>query len=108
MTGKYNRPREPEPSYTHALHVQACQEAAKSHQVLVQHVLARKGQLVYFGIIKAPYTVPGGPDCWTLETSWPEKARLTVVCKNVIACDPVFCSCRPAPVSEPVFEVTCL
>lgn len=109
MTGKYFRPREPEPSYTHELHAQACQKAAQARQTLVQHVLARRGRLVYCAIIKNAYTVPDGPDCWTIETSWPEKARLTVPCKNVIACDPVGCSCvGPSVVSEPESEVTCL
>jgi hypothetical protein len=105
MTGAYNRLREPEPSYTHALHAAACGNAAKSRQVLVQHVLARRGRVVYCATIKNAYTVPNGPDCWTIETSWPEKARLTVPCKNVIACDPSGCSCLgsalPAVSAEP-------
>lgn len=111
MTGKYNRPREPEPSYTHELHAQACQEAAMARQVLVQHVLARRGKVVYCAIIKNAYTVPDGPDCWTIETSWPEQARLTVPCKNVIACEPSGCSClgsAASAVSEPALGVTCL
>lgn len=82
-----------EPDYTHALHAQACGVAARARQVLVQHVLAKRGQVIYCAVIKAPYSVPEGPDCWTLETLWPEKVRLTIPCKNVIACDPAFCSC---------------
>ena len=112
-----------EPDYTHALHDQACQEAAQDRIVLEQHVLAKRGQIVYCAKIKAPYTVPGGPDCWTLETLFPEKTRITVPCRNVIACDSAFCSClesvavrvglacdgTPAPAAgSPVLEVTCL
>lgn len=85
-----------EPAYTHELHAKACGIAAQSRQVLVQHVLAKRGQVVYCAIIKAPYTVPEGPDCWTLETLWPEKSRLTIPCKNVIACNPLCCSCEAA------------
>ena len=97
MSGKYNRPRELEPSYTHALHAHACQVAAQQKTVLVQHVLAKRGQIVYCAVIKAAYTVPNGPDCWTIETSWPEQTRITVPCKNVIACDAEFCSCLGLP-----------
>ena len=103
MTGKYNWPREPEPSYTHELHAKACQQAAQARQVLVQHVQVRKGKVVYCAIIKNAYTVPNGPDCWTIETMWPERARFTVACKNVIACDSASCSCI-----SPIPEVTCL
>jgi hypothetical protein len=82
-----------EPAYTHALHAHACHEAAKRQEVLIQHVLAQRGPVVYCAVIKQAYTVPNGPDCWTLETLWPEKARITVPCKNVIACDAASCSC---------------
>lgn len=103
MSDKYFRHREPEPSYTHALHAQACQTAAQNRQTLVQRVLARRGQVVYCAVIKNAYTVPNGPDCWVLEASWPEKVRLVISCSNVIACgDPVGCSCL-GPVG-----VTCL
>lgn len=90
-----------EPDYTHALHAQACQQAAKAHQVLLQHVLARKGQIVYCAVIRAPYSVPGGPDCWMLKTLWPEKTCLTVACRNVIACESVSCSCAAMPKAQP-------
>lgn len=101
MTGKSNRPRELEPIYTHALHAHACQIAAQARQVLVQHVLAKRGQIVYCATIKNAYTVPdGGPDCWTVETLWPEKTRITVPCKNVIACDAVSCVCAAMPKAQ--------
>ena len=88
--------RQSEPDYTHALHAVACGIAARSHHVLVQHVLAKRGQVIYCAVIKNAYSVPEGPDCWTLETLWPEKTRITVPCKNVIACDSAFCSCEAA------------
>lgn len=91
MTAKPSRPLEP--IFSYALHDEACQKAAQSRQILVQHVLAQRGPLVYCAIIKHRYSVPNGPDCWTLETLWPEKTRITVACKNVIACDPAVCSC---------------
>lgn len=86
--------RTPEPDYTHALHAEACRVAGQDKEVLIQHVLAKRGQIVYCAVIQKPYTVPnGGPDCWTIQTSWPEKVRITVLCKNTIACNPEFCSC---------------
>jgi hypothetical protein len=86
-------PTIPEPDYTHALHARACQVAAQQGVVLVQRVLAKRGPVVYCAVIKEVYSVPNGPDCWTLETSWPEKTRITVPCRNVIACDAASCSC---------------
>lgn len=112
MNCKYNRPRDPEPSYTHALHAHECQLAAQARQVLQKRVLVRKGQIVYCATIKAAYTVPDGPDCWTVETSWPERARFTVACKNTIACPEACCSCMgpSSPVSDSASDlrVTCL
>jgi hypothetical protein len=117
----YNRLREPEPDYTHALHATACHEAAMRQEVLVRHLLVKRGPVVYCAVLKGAYTVPGGPDCWTVETVWPEKARITVPCRNTIACNPEFCSCTAAALSghaqrgplsasgaSAVLEVTCL
>ena len=108
-----------EPDYTHALHAQAVRastarldalakqprtddgrkalaQASVAHQVLLeQHVLARRGQIVYCARIVAPYTVPNGPQCWTLDTLFPERTRLTIPCRNVIECPPDRCSCLP-------------
>lgn len=58
-------------------------------------VQAKRGPIVYCAVIKNAYTVPGGPDCWTLQTTWPEKTRLTVPVRNVIACGGPTCSCVP-------------
>lgn len=94
-SNRYNRPRQPEPDYTHELHAVRCGEAARQRQVLVQRVLAKRGPIVYCGVIKEPWTTPSGIDCWTLETSWPEKARVTIPVRNVIQCGGEFCSCAP-------------
>lgn len=90
-----------EPDYTYALHAHACSLAAQKRQVLVQHVLAKRGEVVYCATIKRPYKVPNGPDCWTLETLWPEKTRITVPCRNVIACSSEVCSCLADLVKAP-------
>ena len=98
-----------EPDYTHEAHASACYIAAtESHQVLLQHVLAKRKGVVYCGTIKAPYTVPNGPDCWTINTLFPEVSRMTVPCRNVIACPSASCSCRFAAESVGALEVTCL
>lgn len=91
-------PRAPEPDYTHALHHQRALEVAQRGQVLDKtYVLAQRGPVVYCATISRPYIVPNGPACWTLDTLFPERARLTIPCRNVIACNPEFCSCLPVP-----------
>lgn len=87
-----------EPDYTHALHAQACYEAAQRGEVLEgAYVLAKRGLIVYCAQIVRPWTIPGGPECWVLDTLFPERTRLTIPCRNVIACpNPAACSCRPA------------
>jgi hypothetical protein len=96
MTAHMLRPLEPD--YTHALHAQACREAAQRGEVLEgAYVLAKRGLIVYCAQIVRPWTIPGGPECWVLDTLFPERTRLTVPCRNVIACpNPAACSCRPA------------
>lgn len=86
--------------YTHAAHATKCSEAAQAREVLVQHVQAKRGPIIYCAVIKAAYTVPNGPDCWTIETVWPEKIRITVLVRNVIACGGQTCSCEPIGASE--------
>jgi len=81
--------------YTHEAHAIRCGQAARDRQVLVQRVVARKGKIVYCAIIRAPWTTPDGKDCWTLETVWPERTRVTVPCGNVAVCGGPTCSCAP-------------
>ena len=38
--------------YTYQMHAARCAEAARQRQVLVQHVLAKRGPIVYFAVIK--------------------------------------------------------
>ena len=104
MIGLYNRKRELEPAYTHADHGKACGEAARCLQVLSQqHVLAKRGQVVYCAVIKEPWTTPSGIDCWTIETSWPERTRITVPVRNVILCPSEGCSCAGFACAEQAF-----
>jgi hypothetical protein len=81
--------------YTHEAHAKRCVEAAKAREVLSQYVQAKRGQIVYCAVIKAAYTVPNGPDCWTVETLWPEETRITVPVRNVLQCGGLTCSCVP-------------
>jgi len=86
-----------EPDYTLALHHQRATEAAQHRQMLGKtYVLAKRGEIVYCATLCHPYTVPNGPDCWTMDTLFPERTRLTIPCRNVILC-PDGCSCRPLP-----------
>lgn len=86
-----------EPDYTHALHAQRCIDAAQRGEVLNgAYVLAKRGLIVYCARIARPWSIPNGPDCWTLDTLFPERARVTIPCFNVIECPADRCSCRPA------------
>lgn len=82
--------------YTHAIHAAACRAAALDGRVLVQLVQVRRGPVVYCARLREPYTVPGGPDCWSVEAESPERLRLTVPVKNVRACGGPDCSCQLA------------
>ncbi|MDP2034193.1 MAG: hypothetical protein Q8K29_12345 [Polaromonas sp.] len=90
---KYNRPRPAEPDYTHSMHAAACAKAAQRREVLVQHVLAKRGRIVYCAVIRGAWMSPDGKECWTLETLWPENTRLTIPVRNVIQCGGEFCTC---------------
>ena len=81
--------------YTHEAHFKRCYDAAQVRRMHDQYVQAKRGQIVYCALIKTAYTVPNGPDCWTIETLWPEKTRITVPVRNVIACGGDTCSCCP-------------
>lgn len=86
-----------EPDYNHALHAQACREAAQRGEVLEgAYVLAKRGEIVYCARIARPWTIPNGPECWVLDTLFPERARVTIPCCNVIECPADRCSCRSA------------
>lgn len=87
-----------EPDYTYALHHQRAVEAAQRGQVLDKtYVLAKRGPIVYCATLAGQYTVPNGPDCWTLDTLFPERTRLTIPCLNIILCPLDRCSCVPLP-----------
>ena len=80
--------------YTHAAHAKRCYEAAQKGAVLANQLIqVKKGQVIYCAQLKAAYTVPNGPDCWTVETTWPEAGKFTTVCKNVRLCGDQKCSC---------------
>ena len=91
-------PRQPEPDYTYALHHQRCVEAAqRGYMPPKAYVLAKRGPIVYCATVAGQYTVPNGPACWVLDTLFPERARVTIPCRNVIECPLDRCSCVPLP-----------
>jgi hypothetical protein len=80
--------------YTHQMHGQRCHEAGKQGYVLAsQLVQVRKHGVVYCARLSAPYTVPNGPDCWTVESITPQVARFTVPVRQVVLCGDAACSC---------------
>lgn len=82
--------------YTHADHWKRGIEASKRLQMVERtHVQVRKGPVIYCAQILEAYTVPNGPDCWTVESLYPQKARFTVPCKNVRLCESSTCTCGP-------------
>ncbi|MDO9357831.1 MAG: hypothetical protein Q7T70_02405 [Polaromonas sp.] len=91
----------PSDPYTHEAHAVKCGQFAKARMVLVQRVLCQRGPILYCGVIKNAYTVPGGPDCWTVETVHPEKTRITIPVRNVIACGGETCSCQFSETDAP-------
>ncbi|GEM_PF-6466774 len=94
MSALYNRHRELESLYTHAAHFAACLAAAERGEVLAPpYVLAKRGPIVYCGVIKNLWTSRKGVDCWNIDTLWPEVAQICVSAANVILCPVEGCSC---------------
>ena len=93
------------PGYSHAEHSARCRDAAQEGKTLVQRVQVMRRGVVYCASIKNAYSVPKGPDCWTVNASYPESVRLTVACSRVIPCSPESCACV---VPESKKGVTCL
>lgn len=80
--------------YTHADHWQrGIAEAQHGRMVSRKHVQIRKGPFLYCGQILEAYTVPNGPDCWTVLTFAPEANRFTVPCTRVWECGGSDCTC---------------
>jgi hypothetical protein len=74
--------------YTHQAHALACCDAARSGVVLERkHVQVRRRQLTYCATILEAVTLENAGDCWTVETLWPEKTRMTVLVRNVTDCE---------------------
>lgn len=86
--------------YTHAVHATRCSQAAARREVLVQYVQAKRGPVVYCGTIAGCWTTSDGLDCWIVQTSWPEKTRITIPVRNVLRCGGETCSCEPIGASE--------
>ena len=83
--------------YTHQQHGQRCHEAGKHDIVLSgQLVQVRKHGVMYCARIANSWTVPNGPDCWTVESMSPEIARFTVPVRQVVLCGDADCVCTPA------------
>lgn len=74
--------------YTHELHARACGDAARAGVVLERKcVQVRRRQVTYCAQIVEAVTLDKAGDCWTVETLWPENARMTVVVRNVTDCE---------------------
>lgn len=81
--------------YTHQAHFKRCREAAQHNIVLSgQLVQVRKHGVVYCSRIVHAWTVPNGPDCWTVESITPQVARFTVPVRQVVLCGQSDCMCR--------------
>ena len=80
--------------YTHEEHARRCTEAALQGVVLSrQLVQVRKRGVVYCAQICHSWTTPGGVDCWTIDSFWPELARFTVPVHQVRLCGGNGCDC---------------
>lgn len=73
--------------YTHADHAAYCRQRGLLGLVpsrrRVQVMLRR---VVYCAQIVEAWTTRDGLDVWTVESSFPERCRITVPCKQVRAC----------------------
>lgn len=82
--------------YTHLAHAQRVGQAARQLVVLSgQRVQILRRGVVYCARLCEPWTTPTGVDCWTVETTSPERARCTVPCKLVRVCGQADCACEP-------------
>jgi len=81
--------------YTHDMHALRCHLAAKENQICSsQLVQVKKRGVTYCARIANAWTVPNGPDCWTVESITPEVARFTVPVRQVVLCGQSDCTCR--------------
>jgi hypothetical protein len=93
----YERPA----PFTHAAYVQkfgALTEGAATIPLRVQ--VLRRG-VTYCGFLAGSWVSPDGLQFWTVETSTPEVARLTTLCRYVVECpNDGLCTCA----SQAVFS----
>lgn len=74
--------------YTHEMHARACGEAARRGVVLSgKCVQVRRRNVTYCARIVEAVSLDQAGDCWTVEVLWPEKARMTVLVRNVRDCE---------------------
>jgi hypothetical protein len=74
--------------YTHEIHARACGDAARAGVVLERKcVQVRRRHVTYCARIVEALTLDKAGDCWTVEAVWPEKARMTVLVRNVRDCE---------------------
>lgn len=86
-------------SYTHEMHARACGEAARRGVVLSgKCVQVRRRNVTYCARLIEAVTLYEAGDCWTVELIWPEKARITVLVRNVRDCESAagHCICAEA------------
>lgn len=80
--------------YTHQAHAKRCTEAGLQGRMLSsQLVQVKKRGVTYCARIANAWTVPNGPDCWTVESFVPELARFTVPVRQVVLCGQPDCLC---------------
>ena len=88
--------------YTHEMHARACGEAARRGVVLSgKCVQVRRRNVTYCARIVEAVSLDQAGDCWTVEVFLPEKARMTVLVRNVLDCegaDMVLKPCAPCHV----------
>lgn len=85
-------------SYTHSDHWKRGLHAAKNRETVAEQLVqVKKGPLVYCARIVEAYSIPDGPDCWTVIAHMPENARFTVPVSRVWLCGDEKCLCTPAP-----------
>lgn len=75
--------------YSHEAHALLCDQ--KKAMEVGRRVQVLKRGVVYCAKIISPFSSANFPDCWIVETTTPEVARLVVSCRNTRLC--VKCVC---------------
>ena len=87
--------------YTHEEHFRRCYSPTMQRRLVNrQRVQVMKRGILYCAELVDGWVSPDGVQCWTVETTYPERVRFTVPVKQVRACGDARCACSEGPGAE--------